>query len=132
MGEGKGSTGDSGRATVVRFFVGGRWDPAFASGQKAVVGIKVEHGAKKGIFGLGLLSLAGIELGPNSADPKENAKISPEIFKILLGECPCIATEPYNNTITYLHMCCIVIVMCPCVTTEVKSLYQTLIQMNLP
>jgi hypothetical protein len=83
MGEGKGSTGDSGRATVVRFFVGGRWDPAFASGQKAMVGIKVEHGAKKGIFGLGLLSLAGIELGPNSADPNDNAKISPRILKFL-------------------------------------------------
>jgi hypothetical protein len=64
------------RATVVRFFVGGRWDPPSASEQRAKVGIKVEHGLKKGIFAFGLLSLAGIELGPNSADPKEKEKIT--------------------------------------------------------
>jgi hypothetical protein len=29
-------------------------------------------------------------------------------FHIVLGECPCVATEPYNNTITYVHMCYIV------------------------
>jgi hypothetical protein len=27
----------------------------------------------------------------------------------LLGKCPCVATEPYNNTITYVHMCVILL-----------------------
>jgi hypothetical protein len=33
------------------------------------------------------------------------------IYSILyeLGECPCVATEPYNNTITYVHMCVILL-----------------------
>jgi hypothetical protein len=39
-------------------------------------------------------------------------------LKNLLGECPCVATEPYNNTITYVHMC--VIGVCLCVVTKVK------------
>lgn len=66
--DGKESTGDSGNSGSV--FVGGRWDPPFECEQRAKVGIKVEHGAKKGIFAFGLLS-PGIELGPNSADLKE-------------------------------------------------------------
>jgi hypothetical protein len=28
-------------------------------------------------------------------------------FIVVLGECPCVATEPYNNTIIYVHMCII-------------------------
>jgi hypothetical protein len=28
---------------------------------------------------------------------------------VILGECPCVATEPYNNTITYVHMCVILL-----------------------
>jgi hypothetical protein len=51
-----------------------------------------------------------------------------EKIKSLLGECPCVATEPYNNMITYVHMCYIVIDMCPCVASEVKDLYKTLIR----
>ena len=35
------------RATVVRFFFGGRWDPPFASEQRTKVGIKVEHGGEE-------------------------------------------------------------------------------------
>jgi hypothetical protein len=27
------------------------------------------------------------------------------LFILTLGECPCVATEPYNNTKTYVHMC---------------------------
>jgi hypothetical protein len=27
----------------------------------------------------------------------------------LLRECPCVATEPYNNTITYVHMCVVLL-----------------------
>jgi hypothetical protein len=38
----------------------------------------------------------------------------------LLDECPCVATEPYNNTITYVYMCYIVIVRCPCFATVYK------------
>jgi hypothetical protein len=36
-----------------------------------------------------------------------------------LGECPCVATEPYNNTITYVYMC--YIDMCSCVAMGVKT-----------
>jgi hypothetical protein len=50
------------------------------------------------------------------------------LLMCLLGECPCIATELYNNTVTYVHMCYIVIDMCSCVATEVKDLYETLIR----
>ena len=35
----------------------------------------------------------------------------------ILGKCPCVATEPYNNTITYVHVCYIVRDMCPCVAS---------------
>jgi hypothetical protein len=42
---------------------------------------------------------------------------------IHIGECPCVATEPYNNTITIY-----IIGMFPCVATEVKHLYETLIR----
>jgi hypothetical protein len=31
------------------------------------------------------------------------------IVKCLLGVCPCVATEPYNNTITYVHICVILL-----------------------
>jgi hypothetical protein len=47
---------------------------------------------------------------------------------LALGECPCVATEPYNNMKTYVHMCYIVIDMCLCVAAEVKDLYETLIR----
>jgi hypothetical protein len=30
-------------------------------------------------------------------------------FIVVLGECPCVATEPYNNTIIYVHMCVILL-----------------------
>jgi hypothetical protein len=42
------------------------------------------------------------------------------IYIYILGECPCVATEPYNNTITYVYIYYIVIVRCPCVTTTYK------------
>jgi hypothetical protein len=38
------------------------------------------------------------------------------IYIYILGKCPCVATEPYNNTITYVHVC--VICICSCVATE--------------
>jgi hypothetical protein len=49
-----------------------------------------------------------------------------EIIYILVG-CPCVATEPNYNTITYMSLL-YVINMCPCVATEVKDLYKTLIR----
>ena len=32
-----------------------------------------------------------------------------KIFKIILGECPCVATEIYNITITYVQISVIVL-----------------------
>jgi hypothetical protein len=40
------------------------------------------------------------------------------IYIYILGECPCVATEPYNNTKTNVHMC--VIGTCPCDATKHK------------
>jgi hypothetical protein len=47
------------------------------------------------------------------------------IHRDQLGMCPCVATEPYNNTITIY-----IIGIFPCVATEVKHLYETLIRNN--
>jgi hypothetical protein len=30
-------------------------------------------------------------------------------YIISLGECPCVATKSYNNTITYVYMCVILL-----------------------
>ena len=89
---------------------GGGGEGGAGTGRRAAAGdreARIQEG--RGVLGV-LLQVGAFNI--------ENAPrcilVPPYIY--ILGECPCVATEPYNNTITYVH-----IGMCSCVATEVKN-----------
>jgi hypothetical protein len=48
-----------------------------------------------------------VQIGWRQNQVESGYPLQPYIY--ILGECPCVATELYNNTITYVHMCVILL-----------------------
>jgi hypothetical protein len=59
----------------------------------------VDVSGGRGDGGVGMMGVWTLYLNTSSID----------FNKLLLGECPCVATETYNTTVTYIQNVCYIV-----------------------